>query len=169
MTVVETGGFNRAADQLQASAAAVSRRVSGLENALGTKLNSCPETFTACSTETFGSLLQHFVQSKPEKKEECEKLLTHPTAVHCCDAAECNFKKRVQAGLTDSCDALSNHQLRFLAFLFQGDSSVKTIGSHETLKMLMSAQERQALPERCVSMNEKSLSLDLQLFNCIVL
>ena len=38
VTVVETGGFNRAADQLDASAAAVSRRVSGLESALGTKL-----------------------------------------------------------------------------------------------------------------------------------
>ena len=38
VTVVETGGFNRAADQLEASAAAVSRRVSSLESALGTKL-----------------------------------------------------------------------------------------------------------------------------------
>ncbi len=38
IAVVETGGFNRAADQLGASAAAVSRRVSSLENALGTKL-----------------------------------------------------------------------------------------------------------------------------------
>ncbi|UCB54616.1 MAG: LysR family transcriptional regulator [Thiotrichales bacterium] len=38
VTVVETGGFNRAADQLKASAAAVSRRVSSLESALGTKL-----------------------------------------------------------------------------------------------------------------------------------
>jgi len=38
ITVVEMGGFNRAAEQLEASAAAVSRRVSGLENALGTKL-----------------------------------------------------------------------------------------------------------------------------------
>jgi DNA-binding transcriptional LysR family regulator len=38
VTVVETGGFNRAADQLEASAAAVSRRVSGLEVALGVKL-----------------------------------------------------------------------------------------------------------------------------------
>ena len=38
LTVVEAGGFNRAADQLEASAAAVSRRVSGLESALGVKL-----------------------------------------------------------------------------------------------------------------------------------
>ena len=38
ITVVETGGFNRAADQLEASAAAVSRRISGLEGALGVKL-----------------------------------------------------------------------------------------------------------------------------------
>jgi len=38
IAVVETGGFNRAADQLDASAAAVSRRVSGLESALGVKL-----------------------------------------------------------------------------------------------------------------------------------
>jgi DNA-binding transcriptional LysR family regulator len=38
ISVVEAGGFNRAAEQLQASAAAVSRRVSGLESALGVKL-----------------------------------------------------------------------------------------------------------------------------------
>ena len=38
VAVVETGGFNRAADQLEASAAAVSRRVSSLESALGVKL-----------------------------------------------------------------------------------------------------------------------------------
>ena len=38
IAVVETGGFNRAADQLDASAAAVSRRVSSLESALGVKL-----------------------------------------------------------------------------------------------------------------------------------
>jgi DNA-binding transcriptional LysR family regulator len=38
VSVVEAGSFNRAADQLEASAAAVSRRVSGLENALGVKL-----------------------------------------------------------------------------------------------------------------------------------
>lgn len=38
IAVVETGGFNRAADQLGASAAAVSRRISGLEGALGVKL-----------------------------------------------------------------------------------------------------------------------------------
>ena len=38
VSVVEAGSFNRAADQLDASAAAVSRRVSGLENALGVKL-----------------------------------------------------------------------------------------------------------------------------------
>lgn len=38
VAVVETGGFNRAADQLDASAAAVSRRVSSLESALGVKL-----------------------------------------------------------------------------------------------------------------------------------
>ena len=38
IAVVETGGFNRAAEQLDASAAAVSRRVSSLESALDTKL-----------------------------------------------------------------------------------------------------------------------------------
>lgn len=38
VSVVETGGFNRAADQLRASSAAVSRRISGLESALGVKL-----------------------------------------------------------------------------------------------------------------------------------
>jgi len=38
VTVVDAGSFHRAADQLQASAAAVSRRLSGLENALGVKL-----------------------------------------------------------------------------------------------------------------------------------
>ncbi|MBT8127755.1 MAG: LysR family transcriptional regulator [Gammaproteobacteria bacterium] len=38
VTVVEAGGFNRAAEQLEASAAAVSRRISGLESALGVKL-----------------------------------------------------------------------------------------------------------------------------------
>ena len=38
ITVVETGGFNRAADLLEVSAAAVSRRISGLEGALGVKL-----------------------------------------------------------------------------------------------------------------------------------
>ena len=38
VTVVETGGFNRAANQLEASAAAVSRRISSLERALGVKL-----------------------------------------------------------------------------------------------------------------------------------
>ena len=38
VTVVEAGSFNRAAEQLEASAAAVSRRVSGLESALGVKL-----------------------------------------------------------------------------------------------------------------------------------
>lgn len=38
VAVVETGGFHRAADQLEASAAAVSRRISGLEAALGVKL-----------------------------------------------------------------------------------------------------------------------------------
>jgi DNA-binding transcriptional LysR family regulator len=37
-TVVESGSFNRAADLLEASAAAVSRRISGLESALGVKL-----------------------------------------------------------------------------------------------------------------------------------
>ncbi|MDT8452841.1 MAG: LysR family transcriptional regulator [Gammaproteobacteria bacterium] len=38
VTVVEAGSFNRAANQLGASAAAVSRRISGLENSLGVKL-----------------------------------------------------------------------------------------------------------------------------------
>ena len=38
VSVVEAGSFNRAAEHLKASAAAVSRRVSGLENALGVKL-----------------------------------------------------------------------------------------------------------------------------------
>ena len=38
VAVVEAGSFNRAAEQLEASTAAVSRRVSGLENALGVKL-----------------------------------------------------------------------------------------------------------------------------------
>lgn len=38
VTVVEAGSFNRAAGQLEASTAAVSRRVSGLENALSVKL-----------------------------------------------------------------------------------------------------------------------------------
>ncbi|MGB5276667.1 MAG: LysR family transcriptional regulator [Gammaproteobacteria bacterium] len=38
VTVVEAGSFNRAADQLEASAAAVSRRISSLESALGVKL-----------------------------------------------------------------------------------------------------------------------------------
>ncbi len=38
VAVVETGAFNRAADQLDASAAAVSRRISALESALGAKL-----------------------------------------------------------------------------------------------------------------------------------
>ena len=38
VSVVEAGSFNRAAEHLEASAAAVSRRVSGLENALGVKL-----------------------------------------------------------------------------------------------------------------------------------
>ncbi len=38
VTVVEAGSFNRAAEQLEASTAAVSRRVSGLENALSVKL-----------------------------------------------------------------------------------------------------------------------------------
>ena len=38
VAVVEAGSFNRAADQLDASTAAVSRRVSALENALGVKL-----------------------------------------------------------------------------------------------------------------------------------
>lgn len=38
VTVVEAGSFNRAADQLGASAAAVSRRISALEHALGVKL-----------------------------------------------------------------------------------------------------------------------------------
>ena len=38
VTVVEAGSFNRAADLLQASAAAVSRRISSLESALGVKL-----------------------------------------------------------------------------------------------------------------------------------
>lgn len=38
VTVVEAGSFNRAADQLGASAAAVSRRISSLENSLGVKL-----------------------------------------------------------------------------------------------------------------------------------
>ena len=38
VTVVEAGSFNRAADLLEASAAAVSRRISGLESALGVKL-----------------------------------------------------------------------------------------------------------------------------------
>lgn len=38
IAVVETGSFSRAADQLQASTAAVSRRVSGLEKSLGVKL-----------------------------------------------------------------------------------------------------------------------------------
>ena len=38
VAVVETGAFNRAADQLDASAAAVSRRISALERALGAKL-----------------------------------------------------------------------------------------------------------------------------------
>ena len=38
VAVVDTGGFNRAANQLEASAAAVSRRISALESALGVKL-----------------------------------------------------------------------------------------------------------------------------------
>jgi DNA-binding transcriptional LysR family regulator len=38
VAVVEAGSFHRAAEQLDASAAAVSRRVSGLESALGVKL-----------------------------------------------------------------------------------------------------------------------------------
>ena len=38
MTVVEAGSFKRAAETLEASTAAVSRRVSGLESALGVKL-----------------------------------------------------------------------------------------------------------------------------------
>ncbi|WP_455235355.1 LysR family transcriptional regulator [Thiogranum longum] len=38
VTVVEAASFNRAAEQLEASSAAVSRRVSGLESALGVKL-----------------------------------------------------------------------------------------------------------------------------------
>ena len=38
VAVVEAGSFNKAAEQLEASTAAVSRRVSGLENALGVKL-----------------------------------------------------------------------------------------------------------------------------------
>ena len=38
VAVVEAGSFNHAAEHLEASAAAVSRRVSGLENALGVKL-----------------------------------------------------------------------------------------------------------------------------------
>ncbi len=38
MTVVEAGSFKRAAEKLEASTAAVSRRVSGLENVLGVKL-----------------------------------------------------------------------------------------------------------------------------------
>lgn len=38
VTVVEAGSFNRAADQLEASTAAVSRRISALESALGVKL-----------------------------------------------------------------------------------------------------------------------------------
>ena len=38
MAVVEAGSFHRAAEQLEASTAAVSRRVSGLESALGVKL-----------------------------------------------------------------------------------------------------------------------------------
>jgi len=40
ITVVEAGSFSRAADQLEASAAAVSRRISSLEHALGVKLLS---------------------------------------------------------------------------------------------------------------------------------
>jgi len=38
MAVVEAGSFKRAAEKLEASTAAVSRRISGLENALGVKL-----------------------------------------------------------------------------------------------------------------------------------
>jgi len=38
MTVIEAGNFKRAAEKLEASTAAISRRVSGLERALGVKL-----------------------------------------------------------------------------------------------------------------------------------
>jgi len=85
-----------------------------LKNMLGSTLNSCPETFTASSTETFGSLLQLFLESKPEKKDEYNRLLTYPTTVYCYDTAECNLRKRVRAALTDSCETLGNHSLRFI-------------------------------------------------------
>ena len=137
--------------------------------ALGSVINSCPETFTASSNETFGSLLQRFIDSRPEKKEDYDRLLTLPTTVYCYQSAECNTQNRVKALLSDSCGTLSNHQLRFICFVFHGQQlcSTKASGS-ETLKMLMRAQNRQTVPERYVSTNGKALSFDLELFNCIV-
>lgn len=74
VAVVETGGFNRAADQLDASAAAVSRRISALERALGAKLlnRTTRQIDLTDAGRQFYSDVSHILESLEEAEEKIQ-------------------------------------------------------------------------------------------------